>query len=822
MSTTGDTHNEVTSTATPSATTTTNAVPAVDSLFAQQLNALSVPQLVHEFDQFDWTTFLSRASLDELDRVGGVMDKIRDKIEATTKTKCKSMQKVPRATKRLIDRVVAPGNTSFQQCVEETVPYVLKILPRAHIDRTLKHTIRQILGANTFTLNLSFTEQWTPFIEGCRNRLRRIGEPLERFFEQEQLAAKLGNYAPNVPHSAPPIVMATTATAATITATTGDASGDYNKYDGLAQQFVPPQCAPTQFSRIYSKNNEELECVYIHFLILLAIALNNAFQHAVRTQLKTDNIVASVYSGGTKSYERMYVKMLSMDDHGDLPKPRPSYNLDVVRCLVTFDDADTMRQGFDSVSKVFVGGYEKFKNGMAWTKATAASRYYLRLVLGTGRFEFAGRRTLGSLRSDPRVKELWRNYLWTTTVPPFVTVEQWQRQARSALKWLEQLDGNTPIFMHCEVQMLLRRYRDVRRTMHELYKAARAPTQDALHHDFCRYPLMLEAEQHHIKAGDNDLTIACRDGIAAALPGLLMKNPSAAVVGRGIVVAARYGRKGCVKILTSDGKRSRCTISAQHLTAALKAVAEGTEERNLKTLSDMVNHCDQRGKSRRSVVEREDLLRRDIAKILLKCGAEVNGTAGGSWIPLMWASKRGFSHLVKLLIDKRADVTRTLPDGATALHLARHRSVVGHLVRAKADLMARTNMGDPALLLAAQVAPVSCVQALLDSKSDIGQTRPDGTSALHMAAQQGRNAVVRVLIDSKATVDQRKNTTDSPLAIAIHNGQIAVVEMLVDAGANVNDVYKGKSAVAYAKQWKQKHVIEALRRLATTPTVKMR
>ena len=103
------------------------------------------------------------------------------------------------------------------------------------------------------------------------------------------------------------------------------------------QQMVPPHCSVDKFGDDVCENFD-LENAYIHFLRLLALGIDNGFQCTIKRLLNrpSNSELGEVSSGGIKSYERMYTKAHSDDDHGTLSLPRPSHNLDVVRCLTIF------------------------------------------------------------------------------------------------------------------------------------------------------------------------------------------------------------------------------------------------------------------------------------------------------------------------------------------------------------------------------------------------------------------------------------------------------------------------------------------------------
>jgi hypothetical protein len=143
----------------------------------------------------------------------------------------------------------------------------------------------------------------------------------------------------------------------------------------------------------------------------------------------------------------MWNKMMSVDDHFFCERPRPAANIDIVRCLATFEEARDMRAAFDRLARAFgrgsvvsgggggatasaTGGFVKFKNGMAWGEEEAQSRFHLRIVLATVSFTDPARPTAGALRSDPDTRRLWDDYLSTQPVPDSVGREMWRRQVR--------------------------------------------------------------------------------------------------------------------------------------------------------------------------------------------------------------------------------------------------------------------------------------------------------------------------------------------------------------------------------------------------------
>ena len=742
---------------------------------------------------FDWNTFLATANLDDLETFNAAVDKLRDALRESIAMKCKPLERLPPPAQAICDRTILDDNPAAKkQHIVETVKYVVSILPRAHISKRLKTNIRRILGTQGFTTNLGWAKQWDTFMRQNKQNLITLGEPLEAFYNQQRLFETLGNYNP--PLVALSVPNNTLSPSANNNSTTATAVADEAQTtdSGTTRQVVPPQCSSDKFDEGDYLSNLERECVYIHFLRMVALGLNTAFQSAVERVLSNEGILHSFSSSDVKSYERMYAKMMSWNDHGQLPPPRPANNIDVVRCLVMFETPNDMRLAFDAIPQMFKGSvYNKFKNGMATSESEAAESYYLRLVLGTGQFVYDGRQTIGELRSDPQVQTLWRSYVARSAVPPFVTPKRWYKQARQALGWLQELSPDTPVFVHGEVQMVLRRYNEIRNRMHELYKVVRAPDEKALLQDFGRYASAFRATRRYQKDGNSELNVACRDGIVVALPRLLA-DVDAETLGGALEIAARYGHRQCVVELLSKAAKMGIVSVASDAPLALVALAKGDGRREPKPTFDA-------DADEESWFDFETNERCAIAKLLLDYGVDVNKADEDGRTPVYWAAGRGYTKLVRFLISKTADVNLGATNGFCPSHAADNGDIVRLLCKAGADLNKAAVWGVSPLDFGACFGQLETVQALVECGANIHQTRDSGSSALLIAAQNGHAAVVRALLDADAQVDQRQNDGASPLTMACQNGHAEVARMLVDANADVNNVWRGRSAVTHAR-----------------------
>ena len=163
-----------------------------------------------------------------------------------------------------------------------------------------------------------------------------------------------------------------------------------------------------------------------------------------------------------------YNKMNAVEDHRHEQRPRPAQNIDINRCLVVCESSKHLRNVLVAL-RLRYGAFVKFKNGFSITKDEARKGFYLRLCIVTVSYAHNRCRTMGDLTRDPEVKRLWKEYA-KSEAPSSVSKGTWTRQIETALSWLhDPALSRKPVKMACEIQVLLRKSRDVRMRMHEMY-----------------------------------------------------------------------------------------------------------------------------------------------------------------------------------------------------------------------------------------------------------------------------------------------------------------------------------------------------------------
>ncbi|XP_016838885.2 ankyrin-2 isoform X2 [Nasonia vitripennis] len=178
----------------------------------------------------------------------------------------------------------------------------------------------------------------------------------------------------------------------------------------------------------------------------------------------------------------------------------------------------------------------------------------------------------------------------------------------------------------------------------------------------------------------------------------------------------------------------------------------------------------------------------DIARLLIKRGADVNYLAKHNISPLHVAAKWGKNNMVKILLESGAVIDAKTRDGLTPLHCAArsgHEQCVSTLLENSAPISARTKNGLAPLHMASQGDHVDAARVLLYHRAPVDEVTIDYLTSLHVAAHCGHVRVAKLLLDRKADPNARALNGFTPLHIACKKNRIKVVELLLKHGASI-------------------------------------
>lgn len=123
------------------------------------------------------------------------------------------------------------------------------------------------------------------------------------------------------------------------------------------------------------------------------------------------------------------------------------------------------------------------------------------------------------------------------------------------------------------------------------------------------------------------------------------------------------------------------------------------------------------------------------------------------WTPLTTATHHGHSRVVKVLLDKGANVSLADGRGCTALHVSAehgHLAIVKMLVEAGTELDSLATTGHTPLIMAAGYGRLGVVRFLITAGANLNRRTDTGATALCFASKRGHLEVVRELLRSRA------------------------------------------------------------------------
>jgi len=236
-----------------------------------------------------------------------------------------------------------------------------------------------------------------------------------------------------------------------------------------------------------------------------------------------------------------------------------------------------------------------------------------------------------------------------------------------------------------------------------------------------------------------------------------------------LIIAADHGKADIVEFLLDKGVKIE-SVGKNGSTALMAA----TLELGMALLSKKVDAVEYSGRSK-------------VIRLLLARGANIHDLYGKSIFDLaieqndseLWCAliKRGYSF----------DANQLRRGGQTLLLWAIRNAqldVVRILIDKKANIEAIDENGQTVLMFAVNKGNVSIISLLLDSGVNIESADQFGDTVLMKAASAGNFDVVKLLLDYHANINVVNEFGHTALMYAIKNKKIDVIELLIDKGAN--------------------------------------
>lgn len=173
-----------------------------------------------------------------------------------------------------------------------------------------------------------------------------------------------------------------------------------------------------------------------------------------------------------------------------------------------------------------------------------------------------------------------------------------------------------------------------------------------------------------------------------------------------------------------------------------------------------------------------------VVEAILESAVGIDSNDNSGRTPLSWAAEKGHGAIVKLLLDKGANIdSKNKYFGRTPLSWAAeegHKVVVELLLGKGADRDSADKSGQTPLLWAAKKGCEAIVKLLLENGANRDSNDNDGRTPLSWAAGNGRERVVKLLLWEGAKRDIRDNKGWTPLSWAAGYGHDAVVNLLLE------------------------------------------
>ncbi len=177
----------------------------------------------------------------------------------------------------------------------------------------------------------------------------------------------------------------------------------------------------------------------------------------------------------------------------------------------------------------------------------------------------------------------------------------------------------------------------------------------------------------------------------------------------------------------------------------------------------------------------------ELVKLLIDKGADVNKKGSSKKLnikdgfALLTSSARGNLDITRLLIENNAKIDQTDNSGLTSLMSASFRGkdvIVEYLIKKGASIEQKDNFGYTALMFAANAGKIDCVDLLIRNGANVQTKDKDDSTAIMFAAQHGFNNVVTLLLKNGADKYEKGKHGLNALDFAKQNNLETTIKIL--------------------------------------------
>jgi hypothetical protein len=181
---------------------------------------------------------------------------------------------------------------------------------------------------------------------------------------------------------------------------------------------------------------------------------------------------------------------------------------------------------------------------------------------------------------------------------------------------------------------------------------------------------------------------------------------------------------------------------------------------------------------------------------------------------LFSAASSGDTAAAARLLGEGADVDAKNNQGDTALLLAVKSGKIDTarlLIEKGANIEAKNNVGETALIAACTSGHAEIAQLLVEKGAATDARDDGGATPLMYAGLGGNTAIIDLLLLKGANINAQDDKGETPLMYAASAGSLDAVKLMLHKNANpATKDHNGQTALEYATQWKRLDVVQLL------------